>query len=252
MINAVLFDLSGVLYEGNSVIPGALRSMERLGASPVAVRFITNTSRKTRGQLLEDLRTMGFSVTADQLFTAVDAAKSWLSKKGLRPHCLVHENIKGEFADFEQDHPNAVLIGDAAEAFSYDNLNRAFQLCLEGAPLVGIGYNLYFKSDSQLVLDAGPFIKAIEFAASVEATILGKPSVEFFNQAVASTSAVAEEVLMVGDDVFGDIEGALNAGMQACLVRTGKYRAGDEREISGSFRTVASVVEAVELALGRN
>ena len=55
--------------------------------------------------------------------------------------------------------------------------------------------------------------------------------------------------MMVGDDVFGDVEGALQAGLQACLVRTGKYRAGDEARISGEFRVVDSVVEAVELAV---
>jgi ribonucleotide monophosphatase NagD (HAD superfamily) len=54
---------------------------------------------------------------------------------------------------------------------------------------------------------------------------------------------------MVGDDVYGDVEGALKSGLQACLVRTGKYRPGDETKISGDFHTVDSVTEAVELAL---
>jgi HAD superfamily hydrolase (TIGR01458 family) len=252
MINAILFDLSGVLYEGDTAIPGALQSVERVQASSLEIRFITNTSRKTRSKLLDDLRILGFKVNPDQVFTAVDAAKSWLQQRGLRPYCLVHENIQGEFSDFDQCDPNAVLMGDAAEAFSYNNLNRAFRLCLGGAPLVGVGYNRYFNSGSQLLLDAGPYIKAIEFAASVEATILGKPSAEFFHQALASTTAAADQALMVGDDVFGDVEGALNAGIQGCLVRTGKYQTGDECKIMGNFHTVDSVVEAVELILGGN
>ena len=78
---------------------------------------------------------------------------------------------------------------------------------------------------------------------------MGKPSAEFFHQALASTRADAGRALMVGDDVFGDVEGALNAGLRACLVRTGKYRAGDEDRVAGDFPVVDSVVEAVELAL---
>ena len=249
MIDALLLDLSGVLYDGDSIIPGALQAVERVQHSGLEVRFITNTSQKTRVNLLQHLRAFSFEVEQSQLFTAVDAARQWLQQRDLRPFCLVHENIEGEFADFEQRDPNAVLVADAAEGFNYRNLNRAFQLCMAGAPLLGVGYNRYFKSGDQLLLDAGAFIKAIEFGAAVEATIVGKPSGEFFRQVIASTSTRAGRALMVGDDVFGDVEGALHAGMQACLVRTGKYRAGDEEKISGDFHTVDSIEEAVELAL---
>jgi len=248
MIEALLLDLSGVLYDSDEIIPGALQAVERVQRSGLEVRFITNTSQKTREDLLHHLRTLEFVVEQEQLFTAVDAARQWLQGRDLRPYLLVHENIVGEFADFDQRDPNAVLIADAAEGFNYRNLNRAFQLCMAGAPLLGVGYNRYFKSAEQLLLDAGSFIKAIEFGADVEATIVGKPSLEFFRQVITSTGVAAKRALMVGDDVFGDIEGALNAGLQACLVQTGKYRPGDEGKINGDFHMVASIVEAVELA----
>jgi HAD superfamily hydrolase (TIGR01458 family) len=249
MTNALLLDLSGVLYDGNKLIPGALEAVRRARGSDLEVRFITNTSRKTRVQLLSHLRDLGFEVADTELFTAVDAARRWLRQRELRPFCLVHDNIRSEFDDFEQTDPNAVLIADAADGFHYANLNRAFQLCLEGAPLLGVGYNRYFKSDDRMLLDTGAFIVAVEFAAGVKATIVGKPSTEFFHQALATTSVGPGQALMVGDDVFGDVEGALTAGIPACLVRTGKYRAGDENKIEGDFAVVADVSRAVDLAL---
>lgn len=249
MTDALLLDLSGVLYDGDQLIPGALEAVRRVQDSALQTRFITNTSQRTRARLLQHLRGLGFEVEDDQLFTAVDAARQWLRQRELRPFCLVHEDIRGEFDDFDQDEPNAVLIADAAEGFSYGNLNRAFQLCLEGAPLLGVGYNRYFKSADGVLMDAGAFIVAVEFAAGVKATIVGKPSPEFFHQVLASTTASAGQALMVGDDVFGDVEGALKAGLPACLVRTGKYRSGDEKRVEGKFAVVDSVVEAVELAL---
>jgi len=250
MYQALLFDLSGVLYVGDAAIPGAREAIAKAQASDMEIRFITNTSRRTSQQLLKDLRQLGFELQDEQLFTATDAAHQWLVQQQLRPYCLVHSNIQSEFADLPQDDPNAVLIGDAAEDFNYANLNRAFQLCQAGAPLVGIGYNRYFKLDDELLLDAGPFVKAIEFAAGAEATILGKPSPEFFKQVLASTQAEPEDTLMIGDDVYGDIEGALQSGLSGCLVRTGKYQESDGDKINGSFQVVASVVEAVEYALG--
>jgi HAD superfamily hydrolase (TIGR01458 family) len=223
--------------------------VEQVQESALEVRFITNTSQKARASLLEHLQAFGFVMAEDQLFTAVDAARQWLQQRQLRPFCLVHENIKGEFAGIDQDDPNAVLIADAAEGFNYSNLNRAFQLCMAGAPLLGVGYNRYFKSGERLLMDVGAFIKALEFAAGVEAIIVGKPSTEFFDQVLASTTASPDRTLMVGDDVFGDVEGALNAGIRGCLVRTGKYREGDEHRISGDFQVAETITDAVALAL---
>lgn len=247
MTEALLLDLSGVLYDGDELVPGALDAVERAQDAGLHLRFITNTSQKSRASLLMHLRGFGFRLREDQLFTAVDAAREWLIRRNLRPYCLVHENIRDEFSDLDQHEPNAVLVADAAQGFNYDNLNRAFQLCLEGAPLLGVGRNRYYRSGEQLLLDAGAFINAIEYAAGVEATIVGKPAPEFFELATASAGATPGRALMVGDDVFGDVEGALNAGMAACLVRTGKYRPGDEKRVSADFEVVDSIVEAVAL-----
>jgi len=67
---------------------------------------------------------------------------------------------------------------------------------------------------------------------------------------ITNTSQKTRGALMVGDDVIADVGGALDAGLRGCLVRTGKYRAGDEQKVAGGFSVVDSIVEAVELALG--
>ncbi len=249
MYQGIFFDISGVLYSGRETIPGAQEAIKRAQASDLELRFITNTSRRSRQQLITDLKTLGFNIDPHRLFTAPTAAHAWIESNGLRPFCLVHRDLVNEFSDLDQANPNAVLIGDAAEGFCYRSLDRAFQLCQSGAPLIGIGRNRYFRIDNQLHLDAGPFIKAIEYAAATEAVIMGKPSKEFFELAVASTSLAAGSILMVGDDIYGDVEGALGAGLGGCLVKTGKYQAGDEARIQGDFDCVESVSEAVELAL---
>mgnify|MGYP001812300838 CR=1 FL=1 len=249
MVDSILLDLSGVLYDGEAVIPGAVHAVAQAQQSGLRVRFVSNTSQKSRESLLVQLRKLGFIIEREQLFTALDAARQWLQQRKLRPYCLVHAQVSGEFSDLDQHDPNAVLIADAAEGFNYANLNAALAICMEGAPLLGVGYNRYYRADGEWKLDAGAFIRALEFAAGVEATIVGKPSAEFFQQVVDSFDGSAGRALMVGDDVFGDVEGALNAGLQACLVRTGKYRSGDEDRIDGDFHVVDSIVDAVTLAL---
>ncbi len=252
MIKAIFFDLSGVLYAGDTAIEGAVAAIQSVQSSAVQARFVTNTSRLTRATLLRQLQGLGFNIQAEQLYSAPTAAKAWIQQQGKRPYCLVHEDLKAEFSDLDQSDPNAVIIGDAADGFNYSNLNRAFQLCLQGAPLIGIGRNRFFKLNDEFLLDAGPFIAAIEYAASTKAVIMGKPSVEFFNQVLKTVNCQAHEVLMIGDDVYGDVEAALNAGLQACLVKTGKYQAGDEQLISGAFGVYPSITQVIDAVLTSN
>jgi ribonucleotide monophosphatase NagD (HAD superfamily) len=52
------------------------------------------------------------------------------------------------------------------------------------------------------------------------------------------------EVVMVGDDYAVDVDGALAAGLGAILVRTGKYRPGDERRATHSGVEVCADLSA--------
>jgi len=69
--------------------------------------------------------------------------------------------------------PNCVVLGDARDGFTYAALNQVFRMVQRGMPLVGIGRNRYFRDGGQLLLDAGAFLQAIEWAAGVEADVIG-------------------------------------------------------------------------------
>jgi HAD superfamily hydrolase (TIGR01458 family) len=84
--------------------------------------------------------------------------------------------------------------------------------------------NRWWQTSRGPFLDAGAFVAGLEYAAGVEAEVVGKPSRAYFEAALAELGAAAEEAVMVGDDVESDIGGAKNAGLRAVLVRTGKFR----------------------------
>ena len=166
----------------------------------------------------------------EEVLTPAQAARDWLRKNNCSPHLLVHKNFEREFEDLEPGERTAVLIGDAAEGFSYQRLNSAFRALAHGAELVALAENRAFKdADGLLSLDAGAFVRALEFASQCKATVVGKPSQTFFGSAVSQMSCPQSEVVMVGDDAEADVAGALAAGIgSALLVRTGKYRDKDE------------------------
>ncbi len=232
MISGLLLDLSGVLYIDDQAIPGASDSLSRLQNSGLAIRYVTNTTRKPANKIHQQLLELGFIINRDDLFTAPMAAHAYLKTNGLSPFKLIHPDLLEEFADFNNTQYNAVLIGDADQGFTYDNINNAFRLLIEGAPLIAMGKNRYFMQQDGLSIDAGAFVTALEYAADVEAIITGKPDCEFYRHAVHSMSTSVKSTVMIGDDVDADINGAISAGMTAILVKTGKYRDGDEDRIT--------------------
>ncbi|WP_404369046.1 TIGR01458 family HAD-type hydrolase [Marinobacter sp.] len=239
-------DISGVLIEEGKTVAGAREAMEKLREAGLSCRFLTNTSRKPASAVLDQLRDQGFDVNEDEVMTAPQAVAAYLKEHDLRPWLLIHPDIRGEFSALQTDDPNAVVVCDAGERFDYQNLDRAFSLLMEDAPLLAVGMNRYFRKEGGLHLDAGPFIRALEYAADVEATIIGKPGRQMFQAACDSMEIDSAACLMIGDDVSADIGGAVDAGLKAALVRTGKYRAEDDREAerlgAGVFDDFASVV----------
>ena len=218
MIHGVLFDLEGVLFIGGYPLPGSREALLSLRAAGIPMRFITNSTRMTRGAIVNSLESMGLEVSTQHLFTPVVAARNYLIARKLTPHLLVHPNIQSEFADLLGPPPDVVLIGDAGPGFDYQALNQCFRLLLEGLPLLAMGCNRYFRDSSGLNLDVGSFVTALEYAAELEAVILGKPASVFFLAAVNSLELPPQDVVMVGDDAEMDVCGALAAGLRGALV----------------------------------
>lgn len=245
----ILLDLSGVLYTGDNPVPGAVNAIAQLSETGLPVRYITNTTRSTRNSIIERLGKMGFNISAEEVFTAPVAAKQYLQSNHLFPYLLIHPNLESEFAVSEKHAPNAVLVGDAAEGFTYEHMNHAFRLLLDGAPLFAMGINRYFKDGDKFSLDAGPFVHALEYASDTRATVIGKPAREFYLSAVKSLGCDPQQTVMIGDDVESDVLGAVAADLHAILVRTGKYRQGDEQKLGNNAECVADINEAVKYIL---
>ncbi|WP_183661156.1 TIGR01458 family HAD-type hydrolase [Phyllobacterium trifolii] len=230
MISGVLLDLAGVLYDGKEVIPGATNAVARLHEADLPVRFVSNTTRSSKESVLKQLDRLGFSVSSSELLTPAQIAREWLGQHNRSPYLLVHPDLVADFHDVAGGDGRAVIVGDAGKAFDYLALNRAFRELIQGAEFLALAPNRTFKdADGELSLDAGAFVAALEFASQRSAVVLGKPSPAFFLSALASMQCPIAEAVIVGDDAETDIAGALRTGLaHALLVRTGKYRPGDE------------------------
>lgn len=232
-VTAVLLDLDGVLYVEEAPIEGAAAAVERLRGDGFALRFVTNTTAHARDRTLAKLARLGFTVQDDELVTPAALALRYCRQRGHRRVALVmNEDVKRDFADLDEvaGRADAVIVGDLGSAFGYDVLNRAFRQVMDGAELIALQKNRYWLRADGLSLDAGPFVAALEYATGQAARVVGKPAREFFAQVLGDLGIAASRGVMVGDDIESDIGGALESGLEAVLVRTGKFREERLRE----------------------
>jgi HAD superfamily hydrolase (TIGR01458 family) len=232
-IEALLLDIDGVLTISWEPLPGAVQALRRLRQQGIPIRLITNTTTKTRHDLAATLRNAGFEVANEEIVTAVVATAAYL--RTIIPDPSVFVLSDGDAtADLEGLHlvdveeADVIVLGGASNDFTYDTMNRIFRRLMDGARLVGMHRNLFWKTSEGWELDGGAYIAGLEAAADTVATICGKPEEAYFAAALQALGVGADRAAMVGDDMFNDVVGAKAVGLTGVLVRTGKYRPGDE------------------------
>lgn len=105
MLKAVLLDISGVLTEDGEALPGAVDAVARLQSSGLALRFLTNTSRKTSAAVCDELQRLGFAPAPEQVFTAPGAIRRYLERSGLCPYLLIHGSSSPSLPIFPAESP---------------------------------------------------------------------------------------------------------------------------------------------------
>ena len=225
-----MLDIDGVLHVSGEPIPGAGEAIRALREAGHRLRFVTNNTTRARAQLASELQEIGFQLEEDEIETTPVAAGRALA--GKRVLALVMEAIRDDLAahvELVEETAEVVLLGGADESketnevFSWERLDLAFAELRNGAQLVCLHRNRWWQTSRGPLLDAGAFVAGLEYAAGLEAEVVGKPSRTYFESALSALGADAEEATMVGDDVEADIGGAKRLGLRGVLVRTGKF-----------------------------
>jgi HAD superfamily hydrolase (TIGR01458 family) len=229
-IEGVLVDIDGVLVTSWQPISGAVDAMAACRSAGIRLRFLTNTTSASRREIARRLGAVGVVADMSEIVAAPSATAAWLRAVHPDARCYVINSgdLGDDFAGVHRvgygEPADVVVLGGAGEEFSYTQMNHALGLLLDGAALVAMHRNLYWRTANGYSLDTGAYLAALELSAGVTATVLGKPSGEFFASALDDLGLTATEAAMVGDDIDNDVLGAQAVGLTGILVRTGKFR----------------------------
>ena len=232
-VRGLLVDIDGVLVVSWEALPGAVDALRRVQSAGIGVRFLTNTTSRTRADITDALVAAGFDAEADAVMTTTVATAAHLQTHHPGARCLllnsgdVGDDLAGVTlvdAQASPDEVDVVLLGGAGPELSYEALNYALACLLAGADLLAMHRNLLWRTADGMQLDTGAFLVGLERAAGVEATVIGKPAPAMFEAALADLRVGADESAMVGDDLDTDVRAAQHLGVAGVQVRTGKFR----------------------------
>lgn len=225
--SGILFDLDGVIYQGETLVDGAKSTIRILEGAGIPYCFITNSTRRTKSSLVVHIEQMGLKTETNKVFAAPHAAIEYCKMKNFKRMLLIvpDPEMKKDFCSFElvDKNPEVIVLGDMGSQFSFELLNRIFIYLMDGCQIVAMHKNRYWIDSSGPRMDLGAFVSALEYASGRKVIITGKPNRKFFHLAVRYLGCHPSVVYMIGDDIEADICGAKNAGINAILVKTGKF-----------------------------
>jgi len=219
----ILIDFDGVLKLGDSPAPDADEFLNFLKGNNIPACILSNSTIRT-GELVKDFfnsHRINLSIPA---ITAFDATLSYVKINYKKVQVYCRDYLIHHFAGMiDEENPEAIVIGDIQDKWNYQIINSIFKKVIAGADLVAMHKNKYWNPSGELLIDAGAFIQAIEFAASKKATVIGKPSTYYFGTALDGIGfSLKNEFIMIGDDIENDVGAAQKLGGTGVLIFTGK------------------------------
>ena len=233
-IRHVALDMDGTIYMGMSLFDYTKPFLARLKQMGITYSFLTNNPSTSIADYLKKLAGMGIEATADEMYTTalatIDYIKTNLPEAKrlfiLGTPSMTSEFVKAGFEvaeDSADDRPDAVVVA-FDKTLTYDRLCRAAWWIHQGLPYIATNPDRVCPTDQPTVLvDCGSICKCLEHATSRQPDItLGKPDPNMLSGIMQRYGLRADEIAMVGDRIYTDVQMAFNAGAFGVLVHSGE------------------------------
>jgi 4-nitrophenyl phosphatase len=208
----IVFDLDGVVYLGEEVVPAAPGALDQVRGLGVKIAFVTNNSYRPTGQVVEKLNRLGIKAAEDEVLTSAQAAVRLLDGPAW-PEAEV------------------VAVGFDPE-LTYARVRDATLAIRAGARFVGSNPDTTLPTREGLWPGAGATLALLRASTGVRPEVAGKPE-----RALLETAAAAigpGPYLMVGDRADTDLDGAHRLGWSTCLVLSGVTALADLPDLANA------------------
>ncbi len=219
-------DMDGVIYHGNTLIPGVKEFVDWLYKNNKEFLFLTNSSERSPKELQQKLARMGLDVSESHFYTSALATAKFISSQA--PGCSAYVigapglvNALYEAGITMNDvNPDYVIVGETLN-YNYENIIHAVKLVRQGAKLIGTNTDLTGPTEQGIVPACRALIAPIELATGKSAYFVGKPNPLMMRTGLKLLGVHSAEAVMIGDRMDTDIIAGIETGLDTCLVLSG-------------------------------
>ena len=229
-IKAVVIDMDGVLWRGETTLPGFNQFFDMLYSRNISFMLATNNARKTPDQHIARFAGFGVTINRKHVMTSSLATAAHLQNElpiGAKVYVVGEDGIRNALNEVgltivdDSSQPVNAVISGLDMSLSYQKLKDATILIRQGARYVATNGDLTYPIEQGFAPGAGAIMAAIQAATDVEPTVIGKPGRLMFDIAMQKMGSIPSQTMMIGDRLETDILGGQRAGLKTLLVTSG-------------------------------
>ncbi|MBQ0080305.1 MAG: HAD-IIA family hydrolase [Alistipes sp.] len=230
----IALDMDGTIYMGMSLFPYTKAFLKSVKDMNINYSFLTNNPSKSLDDYLKKLAKLGIEASEEEMYTTVIATIDYIHKfypnaKNLfllgTPSMISQFESAGfrSTADDADDVPD-IIVAAFDMSLVYPRLCRAAWWISQGVPYIATNPDRVCPTDQRVVLvDCGSICACLTHATGRKPDIvLGKPDPNMLSGIMTRYGLQPEQVAMVGDRIYTDVETAHNAGSFGVLVLSGE------------------------------
>lgn len=234
-----IFDLDGVIYLGDQVIPGAVKVINRLKDLKKTVYFLTNNATKSRIDYVEKLKKMRIITDKENIMTSAYATALYLKKRKNRAKIFVigEEGLISElnemgfkiYTDFIENIKVDFIVIGLDRNFTYKKLSGGLYYYLNGAEFIATNTDPTLPTEKYPLPGAGAIVAALERSINARPSIIiGKPNTYSIDTILEKENIEPQDAVIIGDRISTDILAGKNSNVTTIFVKTG----AGEKEVS--------------------
>lgn len=237
---ALIFDMDGVLWRGDSPIGNLSSFFDTLDSLNMPYAFATNNSAKTVATYVNRFEGFGVRLEPNQINSSAEVTGSYIGntypegtsiyvigEDGLLD-ALQRQKMKVQTTkDIQAGAKADLVVMGLNRRFTYDDLATATLLVENGATFIGSNGDKSFPFEHGFLPGAGAIQAIVSTATGIQPLLMGKPELPMYNEAARKLGLEPKDISFIGDRLDTDVEGANKAGMHSILVLSGVAKKED-------------------------
>ncbi|MBS3818910.1 HAD-IIA family hydrolase [bacterium] len=223
-------DLDGTVYIGNQLISGAKKFINLLSSFGIHYYFLSNNSSRSKFDYVKKLSHLGINVPTDRIILSTDGVLDFLINRNIKETYVVGTRSMidmFEKAGINSDSPSPqyIVLGFDTELV-YEKLRKAALFLQKDVPLLATHPDLVCPTPEGPIPDTGSMLALFEKATEKKASkIFGKPNIEMVQHVIQKYGVTPQEIAMIGDRIYTDMELANRLKSDFFLVLSGETSA---------------------------